>query len=152
MPVTLHLIVKPYGFVPETATDEEAARVFRLGAVIKAQVTRAKSQPMLRFYWALVDKVATGIGYDKECLSHDLLIAARRVDSYTLSNGWVRIRPRRISQMDRFEFDTYVVEAIQHILRDYLPDMTRGALVADVETMTGVKAPEDKPETKQEAA
>lgn len=138
MPIEIRLIRKGPGLIPASQGDDEELRRLPLGRQFKATISSERSPAMNRFYWAMVGFVSAGIGYDKEALSNDLLIAARQADSWTLSNGWVRITPKRISRMDHYEFRKYVSDAIDIILRDYLPDMSKGNLVGEVERMTGV--------------
>lgn len=93
---------------------------------------------MERFYWAMVQMVAQGIGYEKEALSNDLLVGARLVDSFHLKNGWTKIVPKRISKMGQEDFKMYVDQAIDQIITTYLPDMKRNDLLAEVESMVGI--------------
>lgn len=138
MPIEMHLVVRPYGLTPASAIDEEAMGKFPLGATIKATVIRPRSRPMERFYWALMTKVAKGIGFNKEGLSDEVMRVTGRMDSFILSNGWQRVRAKRISEMDHYSFLEYVDEAVEVLLRVFLSGTDRAALLSEIETMLGV--------------
>lgn len=114
-----------FGFVPLTPVDQEEVELFPIGATVKVKITRSKSRPMLRFYWALVEEIADGLGTGKEQLSHELLITTRRIASYTTKRGELYVEPLRISKMHWREFRDYVSAAIDLIFRDYVAAESR---------------------------
>lgn len=138
MAVEISLIVKPYGLVPATEMDHDAAKSLRLDSIVRATITKPRSNPMLNLYWATIQKVSKGIGYDKQALSDDLLVSTKRVKMYVLSNGWTRVYPVGISSMDGYELRDYVDDAFHLIMRDYLPGITKEELLSDVERMLGI--------------
>lgn len=129
MPVEILLEVRPYGFVPVTAEDGEQHRLFALGAIVKAKITKSKSRPMLRLYWSIVQQVADGIGMGKEQLSHELLCVTRRIDAYQCRNGDAYAIPTRISKMHRFELRDYVTEALDLLFNDYATKESRSEII-----------------------
>jgi hypothetical protein len=126
MPVEVLLEVKPYGFTPATADDSEQHRLFAVGSTVKAKITKSKSRPMLRLYWAVVQQVADGIGMGKEQLSHELLCITRRIHAYHCRNGEAYVIPVRISRMHHFELCDYVTEALDLLFNDYAARESRG--------------------------
>jgi hypothetical protein len=51
---TLYLRRVPHGFVPDTEEDQEKCKRFRLGAVVKAEITNPRNLKFFRKWWALV--------------------------------------------------------------------------------------------------
>lgn len=125
MPVEIIMERRVFGFVPLTPVDMEELELFPIGATVKVKITRSKSRPMLRFYWALVEEIADGLGTGKEQLSHELLVTTRRIESYTTKRGELYVEPKRISKMLWREFRDYVSAAIDLIFRDYVSPESR---------------------------
>lgn len=144
MPAEIHMVVKPYGLQPYTDEDRTELRGFKWDAVVKVAVSQERSPPLNRLYWGVMGKVSRSLGYHKEGLSHDLLIATRRVKEYHLTNGMLKIMPKRISQMQGKEFSEYCQDAFDLIVTKYLPGMSVGELLADVEAMLGLNYEEER--------
>lgn len=51
---TLHLRKTLQGFVPDTERDHEAAKRFKLGSTVKADITNPRNLRFFRKWWALV--------------------------------------------------------------------------------------------------
>lgn len=137
MPVEIIMERRVFGFVPLTPLDMEELEMFPIGATVKVKITRGKSRPMLRFYWALVDEIADGMGTGKDELSHELLVTTRRIVSYTTRRGELYVQPKRISKMDWVEFKDYVSAAIDLIFRDYVAPESRHEVFRVVEARSG---------------
>lgn len=121
MPVEILLERRAYGFIPATPHDEEEMNLFAIGAQVKAKIVRSKSRPMLRFYWAVVEEIANGVGMGKVELSQQLLCATRRLDSIQVKGEGLFFVPKRISRMDHVELRDYVEAAFELLFRDYAP-------------------------------
>lgn len=52
---TIFLRKTPGGFVPEGGRDQDALRRFKIGEVVKAEVTKPRNLVFFRKWWALVD-------------------------------------------------------------------------------------------------
>jgi hypothetical protein len=142
MATMLLLKCVPGGFVPVTGWDLEQKALFPIGSVVTARLTKGKSDRMHRFYWAMVDMVAKGIGTPKDVFSDTLLRRTGRVDSYSVkeNNGVssVTVRTQSIAGMGHVEFQAYVDDAVDMIVADYIGDMPRGKLLSEVEKMARV--------------
>ena len=55
----VYLRKTPQGFVPDTDRDWDAAKRFKLGAVVKAEITNPRNVRFFRKWWALVQ-----VGYE----------------------------------------------------------------------------------------
>lgn len=136
--IPLRAQVRPYGFAPVTGWDDEQRAKYPIGAVVYLSIRKGRSPKMQRFYWAIVDHVASAIGYDKEELSDELLTRTKRIDSHEFINGTISIRPKRISKMGHVEFKDYVDAAIELICAEYLSEMTAGELLREIERMLNI--------------
>lgn len=128
-------VVRPFGFMPVTGWDQAQKDKYPLGATVHLVIKKGRSPKMQRFYWGLIDHVAEAIGYDKDALSDELLIRTGRIDVLEFINGKIETRPKRISKMGHVEFKAYVDAAISLICDEYIPEMSPGRLLSDIEAM-----------------
>lgn len=153
MPARIRVIRRPFGLVPATKADAEALAAFPLHEPVTATLSRGRSARMARFYEALVGYVADGIGEDREELKRDLKIKTGRVDSYIVKGGALKVKPRSTATMDHSEFKAYLDAAIEVIIADYLPQMSRMKFVREVERMAGLTYEEaNRPSSQRKAA
>ncbi len=127
----------PRGFIPASAMDAEDAQAIPLGTQLKVAMP-AKSDKANRFFWALCTFVGNGTGTEKRALATELLLRTGRVDALTLTNGVIHMLPRSIAAMKVVEFREFLDDAIDLLLRDYVGDMPRDRLFAEVAKMCGV--------------
>lgn len=142
MAVDVRLEVRPFGLVPKTKWDAEELSVFRHGVVVRASISTPRGGKLSRFYWAMCSHLAKASGYpDKEALSDELLIRTGRVEAIREYGGTITGVPRRISKMDHEAFKAYVRDAVELIIREYLPG-TATKEFGEVERMIGIKRSE----------
>lgn len=124
---------------PSRAADADALGEYPKGATVKAALTLPKSPDMLRWYWALIGHVAKGTGRDKDSLSYELLLRTGRFESLVLSTGREHFIPRSIAAMQYPQFKSYVDDAVEMILTDFLAGIRRVDLLREIGRMTGTQ-------------
>lgn len=136
--IPLRAEVRPYGFAPATGWDDDQRAKYPIGSTVYLTIKKGRSPRMERFYWGLIDHIAQAIGYEKNDLSHELLVRTKRIESRDFLDGTINIRPKRISDMGHVEFKDYVDAAVQLICAEYIADMTPGDLLREVERMLNI--------------
>lgn len=130
--------VRPYGFAPVTGWDDEQRAKYPIGAVVHLKIVLGRTPKMHRFYWALIEHIAGGIGYNKYNLSDELLTSTGFIESWTAKDGTIHVRPKRISEMGHVEFKDYFDAAIELICAKYIAEMSVSSLLSEVERMLNI--------------
>ncbi|MEP9376160.1 hypothetical protein ABLE91_05560 [Aquabacter sp. CN5-332] len=118
--------------------DADDAQAIPLGTQVKVEMPK-KSDRAIKFFWGLMTHVGAGIGMDKRALATEMLVRLGRVDAFRFSDGEMHAVPRSIAAMKVGEFRDFLDEAIDLLVSDYLGDMPRDRLLANVARMCGVE-------------
>lgn len=131
------LAIKRQGqvFVPATAAAQAEFEKFPAGAFLKADITRDRSGPAHRYYWAMCTLIAealnagpTSIYWTQELVSDRLKIATGRVEIIDLPpslrrahGATIGIKPVSISfaKMDGVEFYRFLESAIAYVVTEF---------------------------------
>jgi hypothetical protein len=125
---------------------EDALAAIPFGETVAIEIHRSRSNPQNRLYWAIVEYVAEGAGYNnKDDLHKTLLVSLGRYDVVRVIggpfNGKTIACPQStaFSALSQDEFQEYFDAAIMLICRDIIPGTDSGDLVREVEMMLGPK-------------
>ena len=139
------------GLVPATQSDSEALGVIKLGAIVKARITRPRNLPFHRKLFAMLD-----VGFDafesditeykghpvqknRKRFRKDIIISAGFYDLVVAINGEVRPEAKSISfsKMSEAEFQDLYSKVATVLLEKVLKNYTRKDLDEVVDRMIG---------------
>ena len=139
-------------FVDNQVFDEEF-RSLKIGAEVKAECTVPANLRYLKFFWALVGKVADNSPdnfLDKEDCAHRILIEARHYKAvHDHLRDKTEIKAKSVSGLSG---DTWIrlLKRVTWVVTDkFLPGMDENTLKAEIEAMIG---PDTAPSAPREAA
>lgn len=129
------------GLFLDNTVFEEEWQSLKIGAEVKAECTVPANLRYLKFFWALVGKVADNSpdGFlDKEDCAHRILIEARHYKAvYDNLRDKTEIKAKSVSGLSG---DTWIrlLKRVTWVVTDkFLPGMDANALKAEIEAMIG---------------
>lgn len=128
------------GYVP--ADDDARAQhaKLKLGDVVAAHVSRPRSLPQNKLYWAILQHVAEASYWETpERLHVALKVRLGYFDLMQMPNGKMVpvVHSASFDAMNQDEFQTYMDRAVKLICEDVLGGMDSADLIAEVQTMLG---------------
>jgi hypothetical protein len=123
---------------------EAALAAIPFGETVAVKIDRTRSNPQNRLYWAIIEYVAEGAGYNsKDDLHKTLLVSLGKYDVVRVIGGPLNGKTIACPQSTAFgawaqdEFQEYFDAALMLICRDILSGMDSGDLIREVELMLG---------------
>jgi hypothetical protein len=133
--------------VPASAYDERLMKKLPVSRSMAVDVTAApRSGKQHRLYWALLQKVVENHPYyaTADALSIWLKVRLGFVVDVVLHDGTVHYRTKSIAfeKMDQVEFNEFFNLAVDVLVTEVLPEVSRDDLLASVEEMLGISISE----------
>jgi hypothetical protein len=126
------------GFAPDDDDAREACRRIPINTVVRCDITRPRSLPQLRYYWALCSLVAMNHAelQTREQVDQALRILTGHVDLVRIGEHTVQI-PRRLrfSALSQDEWQAYLMRAKDAVVRDLLPGVELPEFEAEITRM-----------------
>jgi hypothetical protein len=130
--------VTPQGLAPLTRYDADLLSAYPMGAEVEAEIFQRKSNPQLRLYWSILQRVAENTPFDSaEALSKALLIHLKHVASIKLVNGDEVLEPRSLRDFDKQALSRFFDEAIRVIASEVIPGLDIKALIDEGRLIVG---------------
>lgn len=110
-----------------SADDAEAADALKripLGTTVRCEITKPRSVPQLRYYWALCALVASNHAelMTKEMVDQAIRLLSGHVDLVQVGGKTLRIpRPINFSRLGQVEWQEYLMRAKDAVLQELLP-------------------------------
>jgi hypothetical protein len=149
-PILMRVVAAPLGgnaariLWPTDPRSVKALNDFSFGETVAIKIHRPRSNPQNRLYWAIVEYVAEGAGYNsKDDLHKTLLVSLGKYDVVRVIGGPLNGKTIACPQSTAFgawsqdEFQEYFDAAIMLICRDIIPGTDSGDLIREVESMLG---------------
>jgi hypothetical protein len=112
------------GFAPDDDDARESCKRIPVNTVVRCDITRPRSLPQLRYYWAMCALVAMNHAQleTREMVDQALRILTGHVDLVTIGNQTVKI-PRRLAfaKLSQDEWQAYLMRAKDAVVRELLP-------------------------------
>ena len=123
-------------FAVDQSADEDLKRLVK-DEVAWAEITTQASTKLLRFLWAIAQKLADGGLYeDKQDAMDDLKIRARFA-RFSVEKGRTVIVPRSLSRQRRDVLSRLADRYVYLVCSDLLPHMEESAFRREIEEMVG---------------
>ena len=123
-------------FAVDQGADEDLKRLVT-DEVAWAEITTQASTKLLRYLWAIAQKLADGGLYqDKDDAMEDLKIRARFA-RFSVEKGRVVIVPRSLSRQRRDVLSRLADRYVYIVCADLLPHMEESEFRKDIEEMVG---------------
>jgi hypothetical protein len=120
------------GFAPDDADAHASLKRIPVGTTVRCEITRPRSLPQLRYYWALCGLVATNHEalQTREQVDQALRLLTGHVDLVSVDGKTLQI-PRRIafSKLSQDEWTAYLMRAKDAVVQQLLP----GVELTDIE-------------------
>ena len=136
--VDLYLKRTLTGLVPDDADAVESLRRIPIGTSVRCEITRPRSVPELRFYWALCALVAQNHLelQTREQVDQALRLLTGHVDLVRVGDQVLQL-PRRIafSKLSQQEWQAYLMRAKDAVVRELLPGVELPEFEAEIARM-----------------
>lgn len=131
------------GLHPATARDDELLAAVPFDRDFTATLTQKRSQKENAFYWTVLGKVTANHAFYRRAESLHLWLKTRLgyVEEITFHDGasHMRVSSTAFEKMDGLAMRTYMDLALSTLCAEVIPGMDRGALLAEVEGMLGLR-------------
>lgn len=117
----LWLVRQPHGLVPASQYDAEELERYAIGTRITATVEQPKNGDLMRFWFALIGKVAKGLGLSPESLRFRLMVRAGCCDRVVELGDQMMVVPRSVASLDQGEFSDLVDRTVEIVTTELLP-------------------------------
>jgi hypothetical protein len=126
------------GFAPDDADAVDSLKRIPLGTTVRCEVTKPRSVPELRFYWALCALVAQNHAelQTREQVDQALRLLTGHVDMVRAGERVLQI-PRRIafSKLSQSEWQAYLMRAKDAVVQHLLPGIELPEFEAEIQRM-----------------
>ena len=123
------------GFSPDDADAQDALKRFPVGVVVRCEITRPRSIPQLRRYWAMCRLVSMNHAElaDEKAVDQVLRMLTGHVDLVTVGDQILKL-PRRIafSKLEQDEWEKYLSRAQDAVCEHLLPGVTGSELREEI--------------------
>lgn len=141
------LLVKTLGgqLRPVDDAGAEALRKLKRGDIVSVELRRPRNVQFNRLWRALASITWENVDHDEYPSVEDLItrikIGVGHRDRITFEGGVVAYIPRSLSfaACSQQEFDIFFDRATDWIIQHVLPGVTREDMIAEIETMTGIR-------------
>jgi hypothetical protein len=126
------------GFAPDDADAVDSLKRIPLGATVRCEVTKPRSVPELRFYWALCALVAQNHAelQTREQVDQALRLLTGHVDMVRAGERVLQI-PRRIAfaKLSQSEWQAYLMRAKDAVVQHLLPGVELPEFESEIQRM-----------------
>jgi hypothetical protein len=126
------------GFAPDDADAQAACKRIPVGTTVHCEITKPRSVPQLRYYWALCALVAQNHAelQTREQVDQVLRILTGHVDVVNVGGKFVQI-PRRIafSKLSQDEWQAYLMRSKDAVVTELLPGVELPEFEAEITRM-----------------
>jgi hypothetical protein len=126
------------GFAPDDADAQASCKRIPVGTTVRCEITRPRSVPQLRHYWALCALVAQNHEtlQTREQVDQALRILTGHVDIVKLGDQVVQL-PRRIAfaKLSQDEWAAYLSRAKDAVVQHLLPGVELPEFEAEIQRM-----------------
>lgn len=143
----LFMVRTAEGLRPANPSDAEQLQRVKAGALVRVDVKRPRNVAQHRLYWAMVTLIASNLDRVQPETLHDLIkLRTGHVHVVRTTKGLVEL-PGSISfaSMSQEAFDAFFQRAIDYVVTDVIPGLSRDDLTREIDAMIGV-APNQKKE------
>lgn len=128
--------------MPVTAHDDELISGLTVGKEYQARLTRPRSLRAQRFYWGLLQKCVDNHAFYRsaEALHVWIKKTLGMIDEVTFHDGevFVRLKSTAFGEMDDFEWRPFMDSALDLIVIEILPGVSKRDLIREIEAMLGL--------------
>lgn len=130
--------------VPAAPIDGELIEAFPAGKALRVAVTPPRSVPQLRLYWSMLRLVADNLdsAVTTEALHNWIKMRCGIAAAIPLRNGETDYVPGSIAfdKMDQDQFQAFMDRALDLVLGQLIPGLSKPALEAEARAMLGLAA------------
>lgn len=125
----LRLVKRQNAWHPVSPFDQAMSDRHRNGDVVEVQFWSSPNTAAVRFYWALVNKVATATGRPVGALDWNLRIGAGHFKQVEDWDGVPKMTPASLTAFDGPGFEEFL-QRVEHIVStEILPGMTANQII-----------------------